>query len=152
MQVGVSFLGWKSFPFALPCSIYNYKPILWTMKISQTSKLVSTRRIITWKEGTANLLIIDGAPKKGLKENVREQILGLDCCKLPKVSKGQCERKSKYGQTPFTEKAAVRGHSETLLPRWNTTDTYIRALQRLTLVFHIQLCLIDRISVYLILL
>ena len=86
MQVGVSFLGWKSFPFALPCSIYNCKPILWTVKISQTSKLVSTRRIITWKEWTANLLIIDGAPKKGLKENVREQILVLDSRKLPKVS------------------------------------------------------------------
>ena len=88
-------------------------------------------------------MIIAGAPKKGPKENVREQILVLDSRKQPKVSKSRCERKSKYGQTPFTEKAAVRGHSETLLSRWNTTDTYIRALERLTLEFHIQLCLID---------
>ena len=90
------------------------------------------------------------SPKKGPQRKCEGTNIGTRQSQAAKSI--QCERKSKYGQTPFTEKAAVRGHSETLLPRWNTTDTYIRALQRLTLVFHIQLCLIDRISVYLILL
>ena len=84
------------------------------------------------------------SPKKGPERKCEGTNIGTRQLQAAKsIQKPKCDGKSKYGQTPFTEKAAVRGHSETLLPRWNTTDTYIRALQRLTPVFYIQLCLID---------